>query len=445
MLNKPPPHSLEAEQAVIGGCLVNNDAIDESLSPSCFYSSKHQAIWGAILALQDAQDPVDMLTVAEKLKSQHADKPVGLGYLSGLSSAVPSYSTIEHYTKIVKDLAYQRRVLIAAMQLVDSSSNGTFDPEADLSAFDAAIVNEAGTEAKEIGELLLGRLDHYERLYRGDEPPGLETGFYNIDEQSPLKKKRLLVLAGRPGMGKTALALSLSLGVAKAGKKVLFVSLEMPTGELVDRAIAQAARVDSRKMETGKFLDSDWPKIQNGMATLNKLGIRFIDGTAWGYRRIRQEAARVQRKHGLDLLVVDHLHEMKEPEAFGRKDLEVGESIKGLKDTAKILNIPVISLAQLNRSVESRDLPKPTMADLREAGKIEEVADTIWLIYRQDYYEDKLVELQESKRCKTKLVDDRLKGVGRIYQAKARQGSTGYFDLEWNGPYAAYSNLTRRY
>jgi replicative DNA helicase len=432
METRVPPNSLEAERGVLGAILLNSEALYsavEILTPDDFYRTGHQVIFKHMTALDAGGKPVDTITLVESLRStQELDYAGGGAYVATLTNEVPSSAHARYYAEQIKKLSFARTVIEGACTLRDSAYEEPAEAEAHVATFNAAAQIEEVKGQRENGQIILERMKHYERLYAKEAPPGIPTGFIDFDDNCPMRQKQTVILAGRPAMGKTAAALSFAIGIAKEGTPVAFVSLEMDADALMDRAISMVAEVDGRKMQDGNFYDSDFPKLSRATGVLNNLPLYIIDGVGWSSDKIRAVLSQYKTKYGIKVAFVDHLHEIKEP---GNLDefTNYSRAAANLRNAGKSLDLLMIVLAQLNREVEKRTPPIPIVADLKQTGKIEEVADKIIFIYRQDHY----VDTQQ-----VKTIRDELEGVGRFFVRKNRQGLTCFFDLTWLAPYTAF-------
>lgn len=426
MTDRVPPHSIDSERAVLGGSLLNPSALP-SLPVESFYRIGHQIIYTAMRDLET----IDTATLTDLLrKRDELERAGGLMYLVELTNAVPTVDHIQHHADIVAGHYRSRNIIFAAFELADKAYGEGVDEA--LTAFDECVAStDGGMDGGEfVGDMLQSSFAAIEDRFNGGAT-GFDTGYKRLDDAIQICPGDVVVLAGRPGMGKTGLGLSISRRGASKGQKVLFVSLEMTRAQLMDRLISQVGLVDSRSIRTGKLTERDWPKLTHAIGVIKDYPLRIVED-AYTSQRIEQIAAKMKRKDGLDLVVVDHIHEM--TEKGDTEHQRVGSAAKGLRRMAKKLNVPVLALAQLNRGVESRTIPIPAMSDLRESGTIEEVASSIILMYRQDYYEE---------QDKLSKIDPKLQGIGRMYIAKHRHGPTGFLDLTWVARYTDYEETDR--
>ena len=384
-----PPHSAEAEASVLGALLLDKDAIiavAEFLLPDDFYDERHKDIYEAILSLYEERVPVDVLTVAEKLKKQKDLKRVGgASYLTDIANKVPTAAHVEHYGKIVKDQAVKRALMKAASRLVEFSldegmSSADLLDKAESEVFSLSQKN-VKKEFVSIRDTLAESFDRLDELHKTEGGlRGIATGFIDLDNATAgFQKSNLIILAARPGVGKSALALNISQYAAITNKKsVGYFSLEMSKEELVDRLLVNEADIDAWRLKTGKLTEEDFTKLSNAMGVLAETSIFIDDTPALSILEMRTKARRLQVEHGLDLIVVDYLQLARSRNLENRVQ-EVGEISQGLKNLARELKVPVLALSQLSRGVESRNIKKPQLSDLRESGCL--LGDSLITLY----------------------------------------------------------------
>lgn len=389
-----PPHSREAEESVLGALLLDKDAVvavAEFLLAEDFYDERHKEIYQAILSLYEDRSPVDVLTVTEKLKQKKSIKKIGgVSYLTDIANKVPTAAHVEHYGKIVKDQAVKRSLMQAASKLVEYSldvgiSSADLMDKAESEVFSLSQKNVKKAFAS-VRETLAESFDRLDELHKqGEGLRGIATGFTDLDNATAgLQKSNLIILAARPGVGKSTFALNVSQYAAvKNKRKVGFFSLEMSREELVDRLLVNEADIDAWRLKTGKLTDEDFTKLSNAMGVLAEAPIFIDDTPALSILEMRTKARRLQVEHGLDLIIVDYLQLARSRNLENRVQ-EVGEISQGLKNLARELKIPVIALSQLSRGVESRNVKKPQLSDLRESGSIEQDADIVMFLWRED-------------------------------------------------------------
>lgn len=391
---KIPPHSLEAEISVLGALLLDKNAIvniAEFLRPTHFYDFKNASIFEAMVELYEAREPIDVLTVSEKLKEKKVLKEIGgVSYLAELVNQVPTAAHVEHYGKIVKDASIKRSLMQAAAKLVElSMDEGMVAAElldkAEMEVFSLTQqhLSQAFIPVRAALAESFDRLDELHK-HQGDLR-GTPSGFKDIDNAlAGFQKSNLIILAARPGVGKTALALNIAQHVAiEHHRSVGIFSLEMSKEELVDRLLVSQADIDAWRLKTGKLDDRDFAKLSDAMGDLADAPLYIDDTPALTILEMRTKARRLQVEKGLDLLVVDYLQLAKGRNLENRVQ-EVSEISQGLKNLARELKIPVLSLAQLSRAVEHRGTRRPQLADLRDSGAIEQDADVVMFLYREE-------------------------------------------------------------
>ncbi len=439
-----PPHSVEAEQSVLGGLMLDNLAWDRAsdlLTDNDFYRFEHRMIFTAIAGLVSAARPADVITVFEQLQSLgKAEDCGGLAYLNALAQSVPSAANMRRYAEIVRERAILRKLIAASDDIATQAFNpqgrnvNTILDEAETKIFK---IGEEGSRQKQgfqgIDKLMVALLDRVNELYENgaEEVTGVRSGFYDMDRMTAgLQKGDLIVLAARPSMGKTAFALNIAEHVAVSeGLPVLVFSMEMGASQLALRLVGSLGRIDQQHLRTGKLAGDEWTRLAEAVDKLKQAQV-FIDETpALNSAELRARARRMARQFGgtLGLIVIDYLQLMSGSSSGGDENraTEIGEISRGLKALAKELQCPVIALSQLNRSVESRNDKRPMMSDLRESGAIEQDADVIMFIYRDEYYN------KESKEP----------GVAEIILAKQRNGPVGTVKLTFLKPLTKFDNL----
>ncbi|MBK7049469.1 MAG: replicative DNA helicase [Rhodoferax sp.] len=425
-----PPHSIEAESSVLGGLLLDNgawDRVGDLLSDGDFYRYEHRMVYGAIGTLVNASKPADVITVFEQLRSQgKAEEIGGLAYLNSLAQYVPSAGNIRRYAEIVRERSILRKLVSAS----DEISTNAFNPKGRPVA---AILDEAEQKIFNIGEegartkqgfqgmdtLVVDLLDRVQEM--ADNPndvTGVPTGFYDLDRMTAgFQAGDLIVLAARPSMGKTALAINIAEHVAlNEGLPVAVFSMEMGAAQLAVRIVGSIGRIDQSHLRTGKLTDEEWPRLTEAIERLRTISLHIDETAGLTSSELRANARRLSRQCGkLGLIVVDYLQLMSGSTNDGEnRATELGEISRGLKMLAKELQCPLIALSQLNRSVEQRPDKRPMMSDLRESGAIEQDADIIMFIYRDEYY--------TKDACKEP-------GVAEVIIAKQRNGPTGTVKL----------------
>lgn len=390
---RTPPHSTEAEESVLGAMLLDKDAviaIAEFLSASDFYDERYKDIFQACIDLYEERIPIDVLTVSDKLKKSKASKNIESSFLADLANKVPTAAHVEHYGRIVKDTAIKRALMSAASRLVETSMNEGMGAAEVMDNAEREILSLSQKNTSKsfvaVRDTLAESFDRLDELHKsGEGMRGVPTGLADLDSAlAGLQKSNLLILAARPGVGKTSLALNIAQHVAVNLKRpVGFFSLEMSKEELVDRLLVGQADIDAWKLKTGKLSEDDFTKLSTAMGELAEAPLYIDDTPALSVLEMRTKARRLQVEHGLDLLIVDYLQLARSRNLENRVQ-EVSEISQGMKNLARELKIPVITLSQLSRAVESRTGNKPQLSDLRESGSIEQDADVVMFLWRED-------------------------------------------------------------
>lgn len=436
-----PPQSIEAEQAVLGGLMLapeSYDIVGDSVGEHDFYRRDHQLIFRAIRELAEKSKPFDAVTLGEWFESMgEGEQVAGGAYLIELASTTPSAANIKAYAEIVRDKAVLRKLIEVGTTIV----NDGFQPEGResseiLSAAEQQVfaIAEAGargrTDFTAINTALSEAFDVLQTRYAaGGSVTGLSTGYTELDEMTAgLQPTDLLILAARPAMGKTTLALNIAEYAAIKSKKAVAVfSMEMSASQLALRLISSNGRVNAQRLRSGQLEDEDWSRVTSAIRMLKESKIFIDDTPGLSPDALRAKSRRLKREHDLGLVVVDYLQLMAVPGNSENRATEISEISRSLKHLAKELNVPVIALSQLNRSLEQRADKRPVMADLRESGAIEQDADVIMFIYRDDYYN------------KENSPD---KGLAEIIIGKQRNGPTGSIKLKFFGEYTRFDNLS---
>ncbi|WP_133130092.1 replicative DNA helicase [Legionella yabuuchiae] len=437
---KRPPHSIEAEQSIIGGVMLDNQSWDKISAKLCetdFYRTEHRILFRAISDLASKTQPFDVVTLLDTLKNLDLlDQAGGEAYLFELANNTPSVANISAYADIVREKSVQRQLINVANDIADSAYNPLGREVAELLDFAETKVfaiaeqtaSEGGPEA--IKSILVRAVERIDELYHSEETiTGLPTGLQDLDEMtSGLQKSDLIIVAGRPSMGKTTLVMNMAEHAAiKAQKPVLVFSMEMPADSLAMRMMSSLGRIDQHRIRTGKLDDDDWPRVTSSVHMLSEAPLFIDDTPGLSPAEMRARARRLTKEHGqLGLIVVDYLQLMKVPgfKADNRTG-EISEISRSLKSLAKELDVPVIALSQLNRSLEQRHDKRPIMSDLRESGAIEQDADLICFIYRDEVYNE----------------DSPDKGTAEIIIAKQRNGPIGKVRVAFLGKYTRFEDL----
>ncbi|MDE0930090.1 MAG: replicative DNA helicase [Halioglobus sp.] len=438
---KMQPHSAEAEQSVLGGLLLSADgwdAVAELVSDGDFYRLGHRLIFRQIAQLAEAAEPVDVITVADKLQARdELDAAGGLTYLAELAQNTPSASNIRAYAQVVRERACLRKLIEAAQEIAESG----FNPDGRKSD---ELIDEAERRIMQIGEdgpkdgapkdinpLLQAALGRIEELFQsGGAITGISTGFIELDNMtSGLQDSDLVIVAGRPSMGKTAFAMNLvEHAVLNQKKPILVFSMEMPADSLIIRMLSSIGRIDQTRLRNGKLEQEDWPKLSAAVTKLKDVPLYIDDTPALTPTEIRSRARRVAREHGgLGMIMVDYLQLMQVAGSSDGRTAEISEISRSLKAIAKEFKVPMVALSQLNRSLEQRPNKRPVNSDLRESGAIEQDADVIMFIYRDEVYHEESEE----------------KGIAEIIIGKQRNGPIGICRLAFIGQYTRFENLAR--
>ena len=440
---KVPPHSIEAEQSVLGGLLLDNGAADriaDFLSGDHFYSDAHRLLYNAIMQLIGDNKPADVVTVAEALGSiNKLDYVGGMSYLAALVENVPTAANIRRYAEIVHERAILRRLAGAGGEIAESA----FHPlgrsvreildQAETKVFEIAEHGARGQQGfQDIRPLLTQVVERIEFLYNRDNPSdvtGIATGFTDLDRMtSGLQEGDLIVIAGRPSMGKTSLALNIAEHIALVLKMpVAIFSMEMGATQLAMRLMGSVGRLDQQKIRTGRLTNDDWERLSGALGKLNDAPIHIDETPAMNALEVRARARRLARQYGgkLGAIVVDYLQLMEAVSDGENRATEISEISRSMKALAKELKVPVLALSQLNRSLEQRPNKRPVMSDLRESGAIEQDADVILFIYREEVYNP----------------DTQEKGVAEIIIRKQRNGPIGMVRLAFLGENTRFENL----
>jgi replicative DNA helicase len=402
-----PPHSTDAEISVLGALLLDKDAIvsvAEFLESSHFYDERHKLIYESILELYEERIPVDVLTTSERLKKRKVLKKIGgSAYLAELVNKVPTAAHVEHYGKIVKDQATKRSLMVAASKLMDLSIDEGLAADELLDKAEAEVFSLTQRHlAQSFVVVKLALADSFDRLdelhKKGSGLRGVPTGFEDLDNiLAGMQNSNLLILAARPGLGKSSLALNIAQHLAVDEKQpVGFFSLEMSKEELVDRLLVAQADIDAWKLKTGKLSEEDFTKLSNAMGELAEAPLYFDDTPALSILEMRTKARRLQVEAGINLLIVDYLQLARSRNLENRVQ-EVSEISQGLKNLARELKIPILAISQLSRAIEQRGTKKPQLADLRESGALEQDADVVMFLWREDEEDLENVNLNVAK------------------------------------------------
>ena len=437
---KIPPQNIEAEQSILGGILLENSAINsalEILSKNDFYSEAHRRIFSVIVELSERNEPVDIITISNALKDKNMlDSVGGSAYIASLVDNVPSAANVANYAKIVKEKAILRGLISSATDIINSCYETGSDVDLVLDKAEHSIFEISENKVRPsffpIREIVKDSFRSIEDLFaRKDLITGVPTGFEKIDDlTSGLQKSELIIIAGRPSMGKTAFALNIAQYAALEGQTPAAIfSLEMSKEQLAFRLLASDAKVDSQRLRKGFLGETDWPKLTTAAGRLSEAPIFIDDTAAITVLEMKAKSRRLKADQGLGLIIVDYIQLMRSGSYRESREQEISEISRSLKALAKELNVPVVALSQLNRKVEDRTNRRPQMADLRESGAIEQDADVIAFIYRDEVY--------------NKSDDNPEKGIAEIIIAKQRNGPTGTVKLAFLEKFTAFENLAR--
>lgn len=440
LIGRIPPHSLVAEQSVLGAMIINKEAINtavEIIRPEDFYKEANREIYETIIVLFNKNEPVDLITLSEELKRRGTlDNIGGVSYLANLSSGVGTTANTKYYCIIVQEKSILRRLIYSSDEIMskayeDSEEVGSILEKAERNIFDIS----QGTHREgfsPISEVLLDSFAQIEeRAANKGQITGLASGFIDLDNKlSGMQKSDLILLAARPSMGKTALGINIATNSAlKANAKVAIFSLEMSKEQLVQRIISSTSHVDLQKIISGNLVDDEWIQVVNSMGPLSQMNI-FIDDTAGiSLTEMKAKCRRLKIEKGLDLVVIDYLQLMQLEGRQESRQQEISTISRGLKGLAKEMECPVIALSQLSRAPELRSDHRPILSDLRESGAIEQDADVVMFLYRDEYYN------QESEK----------KNIGELIIAKHRNGPTGNIELVWKGEFTKFLNKENHY
>ena len=440
-LGKVPPHDEDAEQAVLGSMLTDNDAVMaavEVLKEDAFYREDNKIIYQAILNLYSKSEPIDIITLKDELESMGKFEQVGgFEYLASLPDKVPTTANVQKYIKIVEEKSVLRSLIKTANEIIELGYNPTEDVEdimdgAEKKIFD--IMQSKNTKSyTPIKDVLVESFTNLEKLYNQKQHvTGVPTQFYDLDDKTAgLHGSELILVAARPAMGKTAFALNIATNAAlRANVPVAIFSLEMSKDQLVNRMLCSEAMVDSNKVRTGKLDEEDWTKLAEAIGPLSEAGVYIDDTPGISVMEIRTKCRKLKMEKNIGLVVIDYLQLISgSNKRNGSREQEISEISRSLKVLAKELNVPVIALSQLSRAVEQRDDHRPMLSDLRESGAIEQDADIVMFLYRDDYYNKESAE----------------KDIAEVIIAKQRGGSTGTVKLYWMGNYTKFVNIERRF
>ena len=440
MNERIPPLNIVAEQAVLGAIFLEPEAFSaaaERVDAKDFFRANHQVIYSAMQQLFEKGEPIDIVTVTTLLSNnQQLDVAGGVSYLTDIAGSVPTAANIEYYCKIVEEKALLRRLIQTATDIVTATFSKEDQVDEVLDEAERTILEVSGKKNvsafKPIKDVLIEVYDNIEQLHhREDDVTGVPTGYRDLDRMtSGFQRNDLIIIAARPSMGKTAFALNIAQNVAiKTDENVAIFSLEMGAGQLVQRMLCAEGNIDSQRLRTGKLEQEDWSKLTMAMGSLSHAGIYIDDSPGIRVTDIRSKCRRLKQEHGLGMIIIDYLQLIQGSEhSRENRQQEVSEISRSLKSLARELEVPLIALSQLSRGVESRQDKRPMMSDLRESGSIEQDADIVGFLYRDDYYDS------ESEQQNIEII-----------LAKQRNGPTGTVELAFVKEYNKFVDLDFRY
>jgi replicative DNA helicase len=440
VLNRVPPHSLEAEVGVLGAVLLNNEVLShvtDILDREDYYRTGHRLLYEVMLELWERASPIDLVTATEALKHRGLlEKAGGAAYLASLTNQVPSVENAVHYARIVRERAILRKLIWVSTEIASEGYSSDAEVEDYLDRAEKAIFEVTARKIRptfaRMKDILRDTFTKIEQLYENkDLVTGVPTGYHDLDQLTAgLQPSDLIIVAGRPGMGKTSFVLNIAQYAAiEIRKPVAFFSLEMSKEQLVMRLLCSEARIDSHRLRRGMLKDSDWPKLTRAAGTLAEAPIFIDDTPGITTLELRAKARRLKSEADLGLIVVDYLQLMRGRGSYDVREQEISEISRSLKGLAKELSVPVVALSQLNRGVESRADKRPLISDLRESGAIEQDADVIMFIYRDDVYNKESTE----------------KGIAEIIVGKQRHGPTDTIRLAFLSEFTSFENLAKGY
>lgn len=439
-IERLPPHNLEAEEAVLGSLLIDPDAIYDVanfLHPRDFYKAQNRWIYEAILALNERREPLDLLTLTDELRRREQLEEIGgEAIIIGLVNAVPTSVNAAHYGRIVEAASTRRQLINAASTIANLAYEEAEEISIVIDRAEQALfsVSEERTtrDLTPINQIARDYLERIEKLTeRGEDIIGVPTGFSDLDRLlGGLNKSDLLILAARPGMGKTSLQNAIALTAAtRYGKRIAIFNLEMSGEQLVQRMLSAETRIDSQRLRRGQLHEHEWPIFMEAIGRLSQTRIFIDDTPSITPNQLRTKCRRLYAEHGLDLIMIDYLQLMQTERGSNNRVQEISEISRGLKGLARELDVPVLAAAQLSRAVEQRQDKRPLLSDLRDSGSIEQDADIVMFIYRDEYYNPDTTERPN---------------IAELNIAKHRNGPTGTIDLYWHGKLATFRNLQRQ-
>ncbi|MDV9799700.1 replicative DNA helicase [Clostridioides difficile] len=437
-MTRIPPHSVESEQSILGSILLDKDAIitvTETIKPDDFYKEAHKIIYECMITLSNKGEPIDLITLTEELRKQgHLNDIGGISYITSLSTIVPTTLNVKYYADIVKEKSVLRKLIKASNEIINLGYSGATKIEdvleqAEKSIFDIS-QEKTSDDFKSINLVLMDAYDMIEKLYTNkSDVTGITTGFKDLNKKiNGLQRTDLILIAARPAMGKTAFSLNLVQNAAlKGDASVAVFSLEMSKEQLVQRMLSSQSSVELKKIKTGTLNDNDWPRIIDAMAVLSDAKIHIDDTPGIKISELRSKCRKLKIEKGLDLVLIDYLQLMEGEGNNESRQQEISKISRSLKILAKELNCPVVALSQLSRAPEQRADHRPMLSDLRESGAIEQDADIVMFLYRDEYYH----------------ADSESKNIGEVIIAKNRHGETGSVELVWLGEVQRFGDKLR--
>jgi replicative DNA helicase len=440
LIDRTPPQNIEAEQAVLGAIFIEPESLtvaSEFLIPEDFYRSSHQKIFSAMLKLSDQGKAIDVVTVTEELAAtEQLENIGGVSYLMELANAVPTAANVEYYARIVEEKSLLRRLIRTATEIAQEGYSREDEVESLLSEAEKKIMEVSGRKSAgsfiSIKDVLVEAYDNIEKLAnRQGDITGIPTGFTELDRMTAgFQRNDLIIVAARPSVGKTAFALNIAQNVAtKTDEVVAIFSLEMGAEQLVMRMLSSEGNINAQNLRTGDLSDEDWKKLTMAMGSLSNAQIYIDDTPGIRIAEMRAKCRRLKQERGLGMILIDYLQLIQGDGKADNRQQEVSEISRSLKALARELEVPVIALSQLSRSVEQRQDKRPMMSDIRESGSIEQDADIVAFLYRDDYYD------KETEN----------KNIIEIIIAKQRNGPVGTVQLAFAKEYSKFVNLERRY
>ncbi|MFH1305698.1 MAG: replicative DNA helicase [Candidatus Omnitrophota bacterium] len=438
LLEKVPPQNIEAENAVLGSMMLDREAISKSiegLDALAFYSEPNKQVFQAIVKLYDNNEAVDLVTLIEELRRKNIlDKIGGAAYVTGLANSIPTSANVEHYAKIVREKHLLRRLISTATQIVAEGFEPSSEVEELLDRSEKLIFDITSNQRREMRifemkDIVKESIETIDRLYqRKENITGIPSGFHDLDAKTAgLQKSDLIVLAGRPSMGKSALAISMLENAGVVQKKpCAYFSLEMSKDQLAQRMLCSIAGVNAHRVRTGFFSQTDWPKLVTAAGKLSESPIFIDDTPGISALELRAKARRLKARHDIQLLIIDYLQLMRGSARAENRQQEISEISRSMKALARELDIPIIAVSQLSRAVEQRADHRPMLSDLRESGAIEQDADVVMLLLREEYYSP----TEENK------------GIAEVILAKQRHGPVGTLKLTFLPEFTRFSNLS---